>query len=326
MKQLIKIIHIFSGKLAVMEIKYLQLVRNIVEMGSMARSKDKLCLTQSALSHQLKEAETQAGTALFVRSNKRLILTAAGELVYKTALEVLEKIEKLDRDIREMSRGEKGIVRICTACYTNYYWLPALIKKFGELHPHVEIKIFPEYINNPMAHLQNHDLDAVIMNKPEPCKFIRYHEIMNDELVAIIPPGHEWTRKAFVKATDFIDKNLIVFSKPMDTVVIYTHVLKPAGIEPKHVYEVPMSEAMAEMVASGMGIAVIPYWIAKPYIDVCKIAPVRVTPKGLYRSLGLSLLERESYPSYYDTLINFLKENLADTAINEKASLQYLQS
>jgi len=79
-----------------MDVKHLRLVKNIVELGSMAKSKDKLCLTQSALSYQLKEAETQAGIDLFVRSNKKLILTAAGEIVYKTALEVLAKMDQMD--------------------------------------------------------------------------------------------------------------------------------------------------------------------------------------------------------------------------------------
>ncbi len=299
-----------------MELKYLRLVKNIVELGSMAKSKDKLCLTQSALSHQLKEAESQAGTALFVRLNKKLILTAAGELVYKTAMEVLPKMEDLDNEIQEISRGEKGIIRICTACFTNYHWLPDLINKFSVLHPQVEIKIFPEYINEPLTRLQDRDLDAVIMNKPEPCKSIRFYEIMNDELVAIVPPSDEWTTKKYVKASDFEGRNLIIFSKPMDTVVVYNKVLRPNGVEPKHIYEVPMSEAMVEMVILNMGVAVIPYWIAKPYIEAGKITPVRVTPKGLHRSLGVALLERNQYPPYYNSLIGFFKENLVpfDTA------------
>jgi LysR family transcriptional regulator, regulator for metE and metH len=293
-----------------MEIKYLRLVRNIVELGSMAKSKDKLCLTQSALSHQLKEAENQVGTPLFTRLNKKLILTEAGELVYKTALEVLAKVDELDREIHQISNGQKGTIRICTACFTNYYWLPGLIAKFSELHPQVEIKIYPGYINETIERLQNHDIDAVIMNKPAPCKNIRYCEIMNDELIAIVPPYHEWSVKKYVKASDFEGKNLIVFSKPMDTVVVYHKVLQPKGIEPKNIFEVPMSEAMVEMVASKMGVAVIPYWIAKPYIASGKIVPVRVTPKGLHRSLGIAFIEKDHYPPYYGTLIGFLKETL----------------
>jgi len=293
-----------------MEIKYLRLVKNIVELGSMAKSKDTLCLTQSALSHQLKEAETQAGTELFHRLNKKLILTSAGEIVYKVATDILAKIDRLDADIRDISQGEKGIIRICTACFTNYYWLPALTAKFSELHPQVDIKIYPEYINETLTRLKNHDLDAVIMTKPEQCKDIHYNEIMNDELVAIVPPNHEWIKKKYVQASDFEGRNLIIFSKPLNTVVVYNKLLKPHGIILKHIYEVPMTEAMVEMVISKMGVAVIPQWIARPYIESGKIVPVRVTSKGLFRSLGIAMLEKENYPAYYNTLIEFLKVNL----------------
>ena len=299
-----------------MEIKHLRLVKNIVELGSMSKSKGKLCLTQSALSYQLREAELQSGTPLFLRSNKKLILTPAGEIVYKTAIQVLETIDKLDNEMQEISRGEKGIIRICTACFTNYYWLPGLIAKFKDLHPQIEIKIVPEFINEALVRLQSHDLDAVIMNKPENCKNIRFHEIMNDEMVAIVPTEHEWTKKEYVKASDFVGQNLIIFSKPMDTVVVYNKVLKPNGIEPIHVYEVPMTESMVEMVIAKMGVAVIPQWIAKPYIESKKIAAVRVTSKGLYRSLGIAVYEKSSYPAYYNTLIDFLKENLVTRVLN----------
>ena len=297
-----------------MEVKYLRLVKNIVELGSMAKAKDRLHLTQSALSHQLKEAEALAGTALFERVNKKLILTAAGELVYKTANEVLHIIDKLNSDVRLISEGEKGVVRICTACFTNYYWLPALIDRFNKLHPKVEIKIHPEFINECLPRLKNHELDVVIMNKPEPAKGIRYFEIMKDELVALINPSDEWRNKKYLKAVDFEKRDLIIFSKPLNTVVVYEKVLKPAGVIPNRIFEVPMTEAMVEMVISGMGVAVIPYWIAYPYIEAGKVLPVRVTPKGLFRSLGLTLHDKDTYPEYFYTLIEFLKENLGERA------------
>lgn len=295
-----------------MEIKYLRLVKSIVEQGSMAKAKERLYLTQSALSHQLKEAENRAGTALFERVGKQLILTPAGELVYETANEVLEKVENLDRDIRYLYNGEKGLVRICTACFTNYLWLPDLVKRFEQVHPNVEIKICPEYINDCVDRLQKHDIDAIIMNKPEPMKNVRYIELSKDEMVAIFPKNHEWNNKEYLKAVDFESKNLIIFSKPLSTVVVYTKVLEPAGIKPPRIFEVPMTEAMVEMVASGLGVAVIPHWIAQPYINDGKISAVRVTPKGLFRSLGVAIHQKESYPEYFETLIAYLKERLGE--------------
>jgi|WetSurMetagenome_2_1015567.scaffolds.fasta_scaffold70048_2 LysR family transcriptional regulator, regulator for metE and metH len=294
-----------------MELKHLRLVKNIVDLGSMAKSKHKLCLTQSALSHQLKEAENQAGTALFYRRNKKLILTPAGALVYKSATDILDRTDRLEQEVRDMAKTGKYLMRICTACFTNYLWMPSLIARFDEMHPGVEIKICPEYLNQGVERILSHDLDALIVNKPEPVKGIRYFEIMNDELVAIVPPGHKWLKKKYVKATDFADCNLIIFSKPMHTVVVYNRVMKPAGISPRIIYEVPMTEAMVEMVVSGLGIAVIPYWIAQPYIEPGRVTAVRVTRGGLHRSLGIVFHERETYPPYYHTLVEFFRQNLS---------------
>ncbi len=295
-----------------MELKHLRLVKSIVDLGSMSKSKNKLCLTQSALSHQLKEAENQAGTALFYRQNKKLILTPAGELVYQSAGEILARTDRLNQEVKDIARTDKGTVRICTSCYTNYLWMPSLITRFSELHPGVEIKICPEYMNEGIAPILNFDLDALIINKPEPVKGIRYFEIMNDELVAIVPHNHPWVAKKYVKAADFTDCDLIIFSKPLHTVVVYNKVMKPAGISPRNIYEVPMTDAIVEMVVSGLGIAVIPYWIAKPYIDSGRIAAVRVSQGGLHRSLGIIFHERETYPPYFHTLIEFFRQTLGE--------------
>jgi LysR family transcriptional regulator for metE and metH len=304
-----------------MEIKYLRLVKSIVENGSLAKSKDKLHLTQSALSHQLKEAESLAGTTLFERVNKKLVLTNAGELVYKTAIEVLEKVDDLSQNIKEIAAGDRGVVRLCTACFTNYYWLPGLISRFNLIHPNVEIKVHPEYINECLERLKKHELDGVIMNKPEPDKNIQFFELIEDEMVALINPHDQLKAKKYLKASDFDGRNLIIFSNPINTVVVYEKVLKPAGVKPLRVYEVPMTEAMIEMVASGMGLAVIPYWIARPYIDSGKVIPLRVTAKGLHRSLVLAYLKKSSYPKYFYSLLEFLKQNLGKGVVSNSENL-----
>lgn len=294
-----------------MEIKYLRLIKCIVEEGSMAKAKEKLFLTQSALSHQLKEAENIAGIDLFERVGKQLVLTAAGERVYKTANEVLDKIEVLKRDIKEIIDGECGTVRLCTACFTNYYWLPELISRFNILHPKVEIKVHPEFIKECMQRLKKHELDAVVTNKPDNCTDINYIELVNDEMVALVNKHDKLRAKKYLTADDFNGRNLIIFSRPLSTVVVYERVLKPAGVTPLKIFEVPMTEAMIEMVESGMGMAVIPYWIAKPYINAGKVAPIRVTNKGLYRSLGIAYHKKSNYPQYFYTLIDFFKQNLS---------------
>ena len=104
-----------------MEIRHLKLIKAIVEEGSITKAIDKLHLTQSALSHQLKEAEYQLGTQIFSRQNKKLILTKAGEKLYKTAKEVLEKLSGTEQEIKQY----RWSLIMCTFLnpknYANYY-------------------------------------------------------------------------------------------------------------------------------------------------------------------------------------------------------------
>src|SRR6187431_553153 len=108
-----------------MEIRHLRLIKAIVEEGGITKAIDKLHLTQSALSHQLKEAELQLGTRIFLRQNKKLILTKAGEKLYETATEIIDKLTETEKQIKSLVFGEAGEIRISTECYSSYHWLPA---------------------------------------------------------------------------------------------------------------------------------------------------------------------------------------------------------
>ena len=94
-----------------MEIRHLRLIKAIVEEGSITKAIDKLHLTQSALSHQLKEAEFQLGTPIFHRINKKMVLTNAGEKMYATAKDILQKLSDTETEIKKMVFGEAGEIR-----------------------------------------------------------------------------------------------------------------------------------------------------------------------------------------------------------------------
>jgi LysR family transcriptional regulator for metE and metH len=149
-----------------MEIRHLRLIKSIVEEGSITKAIDKLHLTQSALSHQLKEAEYQLGTKIFLRQNKKLLLTKAGEKLYLTANEILEKIADTEKQIKSMVFGEVGEIRISTECYSSYHWLPSVLKQFHLLYPNVELKIVVEATHYPLQRLLSNELDIAIVSDP----------------------------------------------------------------------------------------------------------------------------------------------------------------
>jgi LysR family transcriptional regulator, regulator for metE and metH len=84
-----------------LEIRHLKLVAAIAETGSVTRAGNQLHLTQSALSHQLRDAEEQLGARLFERLKGTMTLTAAGERLLKSARTVIEELERAEKDIHE---------------------------------------------------------------------------------------------------------------------------------------------------------------------------------------------------------------------------------
>lgn len=294
-----------------MEIRHLKLVKAIVEEGSITKAIDKLHLSQSALSHQLKEAEYQLGTEIFHRINKKLVLTAAGEKVYSTAVEIINKLSETESEIKQMLFGEHGEIRISTECYTGYHWLPSLMKKFHEIFPNVELKIVMEATHYPLEKLLQNEIDIAITSDPVNDDNILYTELFQDEMVAVIPENHEWENKSFVIAEDFADQTLIIHSLPMETVTIHQFVLAPARISPKKLIVLPLTEASIEMVKAEMGILVMAKWALKSYLVNTNLKTVKIGKGGLVRKHYLASLKNKVQPNYFNQFVEFLQREIS---------------
>src|SRR5712671_8145055 len=95
-----------------LEVRHLRLVAAVADVGSLTKAGDHLHVTQSALSHQLRDIEDRLGAALFLRVGRRLVLTPAGERLLASATDVLERLERAEHEIRAMGRDCARTLRI----------------------------------------------------------------------------------------------------------------------------------------------------------------------------------------------------------------------
>src|SRR6185436_17650802 len=114
-----------------LDVRHLQLVAGIARDGSMTKAAHGLHLTQSALSHQLRDIESRFNTPFFLRVGKRMVLTAAGRRVLESATRILEDLARAEEDIRRIAGNGEGIIRVATQCNTGYHWLPPLLAAFN---------------------------------------------------------------------------------------------------------------------------------------------------------------------------------------------------
>src|SRR5262249_34093061 len=108
----------------ILEVRHLRLIQAIAREGSVTKASESLHLTQSALSHQLREIEDLFGSPLFLRLKKKMLLTQAGDRLLQTAEAVLPQLHQTEEEIRRLGKGESGLLRISTQCNTCYHWLP----------------------------------------------------------------------------------------------------------------------------------------------------------------------------------------------------------
>lgn len=290
-----------------MEIRYLRLVKAIVETGSLVKASDQLHLTQSALSHQLREAESQLGAPIFFRVGKKLVLTPVGDKVLQKAQTILREVADLTREVKEMLGGEVGRLRVSTECYTSYHWLPAMLRRFHAEFPQVEISLNIEATHQPLPKLMSGQLDLAITSDPIAEPALEFIPLFQDELVAVVPAGHAWVGRPYVTALDFVDANLIIHSLPLETVTVFQQLLTPAGIAPRQLTVLPLTEAAIELVKADMGVAVMAQWALRPYLAVSdELRTVRVTPMGLVRQQYAARLLGRDYPLYYESFLQFL--------------------
>ena len=133
-----------------LEIRHLRLVAEIADAGSMTRAAGRLFLTQSALSHQLRDIEARLETPFFVRVGRKMVLTAAGRRVLETARRVLGDLQRAEEDIRRLAGHTDGVIRVCTQCNTGYHWLAPLLSVFQRKHPRVSVHIAADATAHPV--------------------------------------------------------------------------------------------------------------------------------------------------------------------------------
>jgi LysR family transcriptional regulator for metE and metH len=267
----------------VLEIRHLRMMQAIASQGSVTKASQSLHLTQSALSHQLREIENLIGAPLFLRLKKKMLLTQAGERLLQTANSILPQLHQTEEEIQRLAKGDSGILRISTQCNTCYHWLPSMVKKFDQMFPGVEIRIVPEVTSRSVQALLEGKIDLAITFSRTTDKNLLYFPLFEDEQLGLMPPDHPLASKAYLRPRDFQDQALIVYSVPAESNIVFKKFLNPAGISPQKVYFIMLTEAILEMVEAGIGISILARWIAQPYLKSGKLRGVRLGKAGMRR-------------------------------------------
>lgn len=267
------------------EFRHLRTVKAIHDEGGLARAADRLNITQSALSHQVKNLEDQAGVELFVRRSKPMKLSAAGMRLLRAAERILPEVAALEAEFAGLVAGRSGRLHIAIECHACFEWLFPVLEQFRRAWPDVDVDIRPGLAFGALPALQKEEVDLVISSDPENLDGVRFVPLFDYAPVFVAASAHPLAAKSHVEAADFADQTLITYPVPRERLDVFTELLTPAGIAPLAVRQVELTAMILILVASQRGVAVLPDWVVRDVRLQSDYVTRPLTAGGLTRRL-----------------------------------------
>ncbi|MCR9150631.1 MAG: LysR family transcriptional regulator [Rhodobacteraceae bacterium] len=268
-----------------LEFRHLRTIKAIHDTGGLARAAATLNITQSALSHQIKGLEDQAGVELFARRTKPLRLSAAGLKLLRLAERVLPEVAALEEEFEGLRSGRAGRLHIAIECHACFDWLFPVLDLFRRAWPDVDVDIRPGLAFGALPALMREEVDLVVSSDPEDLPGVDFTPLFDYAPVFVASAQNPLAEKPFVTAEDFRDQVLITYPVERTRLDIFTELLTPAKVEPRAVRQVELTAVILMLVAANRGVAVLPDWVIRDvkYRPDYVIRPV--TEAGLTKRL-----------------------------------------
>jgi LysR family transcriptional regulator for metE and metH len=291
--------------------RHLRLVAAIADQGSLTAAARVLHLTQSALSHQLRELETRLRAPLFVRTARHMVLTPAGEQLARIARGGLPQVDGFERQVLGGDFSDApSVVRIATECYTAYHWLPAVLREFRGRWPNVALRVGAEHTAAPISALREGRLDLALVYTRSNDKGVRLEPLFDDELVVVTAPDHPLVGRAFAPVEALREEHFFVYTSPDSDSAIVRDVLEPAGVQPAQITRLQLTEAIIELVAAGLGIAVLAKWAVAPAVRSGAVQTLRIGRAGIRRTWFTAARSADVAPAWQFDLVDLLRRHL----------------
>lgn len=295
------------------DLRHLKTLVALRDTGSLVDAADSLFLTQSALSHQLKDLEDRLECSLFVRKTKPPRFTSAGRRLLNLADEVLPMVRNAERDIARLAGGETGRLHICIECHSCYQWLIPCLDQYRSNWPEVELDLTGGFNFAPLPALVRGDLDLVITSDPVDLPGIRYVPLFTYEAMLVVSKEHALAGRAMVLPDDLETEQLITYPVDRDRLDIFTRFLDPLDIEPASVRTAELTPMMIQLVASGRGVSCLPNWALTEYLEQDTIAVKKLGESGLWCTLHAAIREDQSDMAYMKDFLNTAIETCFST-------------
>ncbi|AJS58094.1 LysR family transcriptional regulator [Paenibacillus sp. IHBB 10380] len=252
-----------------MELRQLQYALQIAAERNFSRAADKLHIAQPSLSQQLSKLEKEIGVLLFQRNTSSVELTHAGAAFMEQAQKIVDAVELLHQEMTDISQLRGGKVVIGSMPITGSHLLPYVLPVFRQTYPDIEITLLEDSSMNLEKLTANGKTDLSLLSLPLLEPSLAYEVIGEEKIDLAVPPEHPLAVKhanqtlETIQIEELKNESFIVLKKGQGFRKMTFDLCQQAGFEPKVVFESSNMETIQSLVAAGMGITLVPRFIAR---------------------------------------------------------------
>jgi DNA-binding transcriptional LysR family regulator len=247
-----------------MELRHLRYFIAVGENLHFGRAAEQLHMSQPPLTRQIQQLEEELGVALFARTNRRVELTAVGQLLLAEAKPLLTQFDSLKHHVSEMAGGRMGTLAIGFISVADYHVLPSMLREFQSRYPSVTLNLREATTDLQIESLRKSEIDVGIILAPLTDPSLQFQPLFQEELVAVLPSTNEDSSTPSparpISMHALTDQPFVMFPRH-SAPGLYDAIIGAcdrAGFAPRVAQEAIQMQTIISLVSVGMGVALVP--------------------------------------------------------------------
>jgi len=276
--------------------------------GSFTNAAKKLCITQPAVTAQIKTFEDQCNLKLFKKKGRSLYLSEEGTTLYEYTKRIFEYEREVEDVIEEMRKLKRGTLRLGTSKAYARYFMPFLISTFREAFPHIKVHLDEGSSMDILRSLLDLKNEVAVIAKVKEDPNVTFLPFKRDPLILILAPTHLLARKKSVSVEELVDEPMIMKEIGSGTRKQVNELFSKKNLTPNVLMETSNTEFIKQLVQRGEGISFLVEEAVAVEIGEKRLATVPVAGESPFLDVSIAYLKDQHLSHPARAFVNMLKE------------------
>ncbi len=269
-----------------MQIETLKVFCDLVEARSFSQAAIRNFITQSAVSQQIKNLESRFDTPLLDRGGRSVMPTEAGRVVYRAAREILDRFDRMHREMKSLGQEIMGTVSVATVYSVGLYEMSRVIKTYLKRYPKVSLHVEYSPTSRVYEDCLKGSVDLGIVPYPKPSRGLDVLSLRADRLILICAPDHPFASRRHIQLRRLDGENFVAFQKDFPSRHAIDQILQEHHVRVRVTTEFDNIETIKRSVEIGAGVSIVPSPSVEREVQSGTLVQLSFTRMDFFRPLG----------------------------------------